>query len=251
MGFLHDGHLSLVRKARAENATLVVSIFVNPIQFGPSEDFQTYPRDAERDLQLLKRQKVDLVFAPSVAEVYPAGHDTFISVGRLAECLEGAARPGHFRGVTTVVGKLFNILQPEKAYFGQKDAQQAIVIRKMVDDLDFPIDIVVLPTMREADGLALSSRNAYLSSSERQAATVLSRSLRAAEERFRSGERDAEVLRQTVREVLDAEPFAMAEYVSMADASTLQELVIIDRPALASLAVRIGKTRLIDNVVLG
>lgn len=251
MGYLHEGHLSLVRRARRDNATVAVSIFVNPTQFGPNEDYSSYPRDLERDLRLLRQEGVDLVFAPPVGEVYPPGFDTYVLVGGVTERLEGAARPGHFRGVATVVVKLFNVLQPDRAYFGQKDAQQLLVIRKMVKDLDLPIEVVGMPIVREPDGLALSSRNAYLSPEERKAAVVLSRSLQVARRLYERGERNAERLRSEMRQVLGAEPLAQVDYVSVADAASLEELTQVDRPALVSLAVRIGRARLIDNIVLG
>lgn len=251
MGYLHAGHLSLVRRAREENATVAVSIFVNPTQFGPTEDYATYPRDRERDLELLRSERVDLVFAPSVEELYPPGFDTFVAVGRVTERLEGTFRPGHFRGVATVVAKLFNVLQPDRAYFGQKDAQQVVVVRKMAADFDVPVDVEAVPTVREPDGLAMSSRNVYLSAEERRAALALWRSLQAAEQLYARGERHAERLRGAMREVLSAEPLARVDYVSVADASSLDESTSVDRPALVSLAVRIGKTRLIDNVLLG
>jgi pantoate--beta-alanine ligase len=251
MGYLHAGHLSLVRRARADNRTVSASIFVNPTQFGPSEDFTTYPRDEARDLALLEEAGVDLVYLPPVEVVYPPGFDTYVTVGALAEPLEGAARPGHFRGVATVVAKLFNVLQPDRAYFGQKDAQQALVITKMAADLDFPVEVVVLPTVREPDGLALSSRNVYLSAPEREAALALSRALQAAERLHAKGERDAQRLRDAMRAVLAAEPRLQPEYVSVADNRTLRELEQVNGPTLASLAVRVGRTRLIDNVVLG
>ena len=250
MGYLHEGHLSLVRRARQECATVVVSIFVNPTQFGPAEDFATYPRDLVRDLALLERERADVAFTPTVEEMYPPGYDTYVTVGGITERLEGAARPGHFRGVATVVAKLFNLVQPERAYFGQKDAQQVVVVRKLVAELGFPLEVVVLPTVREPDGLAMSSRNVYLAPSERRAAPVLWRSLQEAERRFRSGERDAEQLRAAIRAVLATEPLACPEYVSVADAATLEELGWVDRPALVSLAVRIGRVRLIDNLTL-
>ena len=251
MGYLHEGHLSLVRRARADNDDVVASIFVNPTQFGPQEDFQRYPRDPERDLRLLEGEGMDLVFMPPVEEMYPAGFDAWVEVGEsLTGRLEGAARPGHFRGVTTVLAKLFGIVRPQRAYFGQKDAQQLAVIRKMVADLNMDVEVVGLPTLREADGLALSSRNSYLSRDERRAAIVLWRSLCRAEELFDRGERRAETIRQAMRAVLDPEPLARVEYVSVADAATLQELADIAGPALVSLAVRIGATRLIDNVTL-
>ncbi len=252
MGYLHEGHLSLVRQARAECGAVAVSIFVNPTQFGPREDLSRYPRDLERDLRLLREEKVDLVFVPSVAEIYPNGFSTFVDVRDVTEMLEGAARPGHFRGVATVVCKLFNIVQPTRAYFGQKDAQQTVVVRKMVRDLDMPLDVVVVPTMREPDGLAMSSRNVYLSAEQRRAATVLYRALSAAGERYAAGERDAEALRHAMRAVLDAEPLADPEYVSVADALTLRELDHVGAiGALCSLAVRFGTTRLIDTMMLG
>jgi pantoate--beta-alanine ligase len=251
MGYLHEGHLSLVRKARADNASVSASIFVNPTQFLPSEDFTTYPRDEARDLALLEEAGVDLVYMPPTDVVYPAGFDTYVNVGALTEPLEGAARPGHFRGVATVVAKLFNVLQPDRAYFGQKDAQQALVIAKMARDLDFPVEVVVLPTIRESDGLALSSRNVYLSPPERQAALALSRSLKEAERLYAAGQRDAQQIRTAMRAILASEPLAQPEYVSIADNGTLAELQAIDGPALVSLAVRVGRTRLIDNVVLG
>ncbi len=250
MGYLHEGHLSLVRRARQDNATVAVSIFVNPTQFGPTEDLATYPRDMDRDLALLRREGVDLVFAPAVQEMYPPGYDTYVLVGGLTERLEGAARPGHFRGVATVVAKLFNIIQPDRAYFGQKDAQQALVVRKMVAELDFPVEIVVLPIVREPDGLAMSSRNVYLAPDERQAALCLWRSLQAVQEAYQAGERDAQRLRDIMRAVLEAEPLARVDYVSVADAASLEELTVVDRPTLVSLAVRIGRTRLIDNTLL-
>ena len=252
MGYLHEGHLSLVRQARAECGAVAVSIFVNPTQFGPREDLSRYPRDLERDLRLLREEHVDLVFAPSVAEIYPPGWSTFVDVRDVTEMLEGAVRPGHFGGVATVVCKLFNIVQPTRAYFGQKDAQQVVVVRKMVRDLDMPLAVVVVPTMREPDGLAMSSRNVYLSAEQRRAAPVLYRALGAAGERYAAGERDAEALRQAMRAVLAAEPLANPEYISVADGLTLRELdQVAASGALCSLAVRFGATRLIDNLLLG
>jgi pantoate--beta-alanine ligase len=251
MGFLHEGHLSLVRASRAENAQTVASVFVNPTQFGPSEDFATYPRDVERDLGLLRAEGVDLVYAPTVAEMYPAGYSTYVEVGAVAERLEGAARPGHFRGVATVVAKLFAAVQPTRAYFGQKDAQQCAVIRKMAADLNFALEVRVMPTVREPDGLALSSRNVYLGPEERAAALSLSAGLFAARDAWQRGERDAERLRAIVRERVESEPLVRLEYVSVADAATLEEARATERPTLVSLAARVGRTRLIDNVVLG
>jgi len=252
MGFLHEGHLSLVRRAKQECGAAAASIFVNPTQFGPREDFSSYPRNMDRDLALLRDLGTDLVFTPDVGEVYPPGHATGVEVSAVTEPLEGAVRPGHFRGVATVVCKLFNITQPTKAYFGQKDAQQTVVIRKMVRDLDMPLEVVVCPTVREADGLAMSSRNTYLAPAERQAAIVLYRALTAAEKRFAAGERDAEALRQVLRTTIAGEPLATPDYVSVADRDTLRELQTVTADgALLSLAVRIGKTRLIDNIVVG
>jgi pantoate--beta-alanine ligase len=252
MGYLHEGHLSLVRRARADNEHVVVTIFVNPTQFGPQEDYRRYPRDPERDLRLLEREGADVVFMPSVEEMYPQGFDAWVEVGEsLTGRLEGAFRPAHFRGVTTVVVKLFNIVQAQRAYFGQKDGQQLAVIRKMVADLNMGVEIVAVPTVREPDGLAMSSRNIYLSPEERRAATVPWRSLCRARELFDGGERRAEVIRGEMQAVLAAEPLAQVEYVSVADGETLAELETIDGPGLVSLAVRIGSTRLIDNVVVG
>ncbi len=250
MGYLHEGHLALVRQARVENPSVVVSIFVNPAQFGPREDLKSYPRDPERDLALLEKEGVDIVFMPSVAEMYPAQFSSWVEVGKITERLEGASRPGHFRGVTTVVAKLFNIIQPNKAYFGQKDAQQAIVIKKMVADLNMNLEIVTLPTVREPDGLAMSSRNAYLNPQERQAALVLYQALSLAEQLWSQGEKDAERIRQEMTALIQKQPLAEIDYVSIADAKTLDELDRVSPPVLVSLAVRIGKTRLIDNIVL-
>ncbi|MCS6994694.1 MAG: pantoate--beta-alanine ligase [Anaerolineales bacterium] len=251
MGYLHEGHLSLVRRARQECVSVAVSIFVNPTQFGPNEDLSRYPRDLERDLHLLEAAGADLVWIPSNEVMYPPGFQTWVTVETLTLPLEGAMRPGHFRGVTTVVSKLFNAVRPEKAYFGQKDAQQAAVIRQMTRDLSYPIEIVVCPTVREADGLAMSSRNTYLSPEERQAATVLFRALSAAETAYRAGERNAETLRHIMRTTIESEPLARLQYVSCADYDTLQELETVSGKALLSMAVFIGATRLIDNCVLG
>jgi len=251
MGYFHEGHLSLVRQARAENPSVVVSIFVNPTQFGQQEDFTSYPRDPQRDLARLDKEKADIVFMPSVAEMYPLQFNSWVEIGKVSERLEGASRPGHFRGVTTVVAKLFNIIQPTKAYFGQKDAQQAIVIRKMVAELNMNLEIITLPTVREPDGLAMSSRNAYLNPEERQAAVVLYQALCLAQELYAGGERNAERIRQEMTALIKKQPLANIDYVSVADATTLDELDIINSPVLVSLAVRIGKVRLIDNVVVG
>ena len=251
MGYLHDGHLSLVRRAKAECASVGVSIFVNPAQFGPAEDLGSYPVDLERDLDLLRHEQVDLVWTPDREDIYPPGFQTWVEVENLTKQLEGRARPGHFRGVTTIVTKLFHAFQPDRAYFGQKDAQQVVVIRRMVKDLDFPLEIVVCPTVRGPEGLAMSSRNSYLSLRERAAATVLYRSLTAAETAFRSGQTDAESLRLRMREVLMAERRARPEYVSVADPDTLEELEGPVARGLLSLAVLVGKTRLIDNLLIG
>jgi pantoate--beta-alanine ligase len=252
MGYLHAGHMSLVRLARSQNDVVVVSIFVNPTQFGPNEDFSRYPRDMDRDLSMLREAGVDLVFAPSVEEIYPPGHSTYVEVREVTSRLEGEVRPGHFTGVATVVAKLFNIVQPHRAYFGQKDAQQVVVVRKMVRDLNFPLELVVAPTMREPDGLAMSSRNVYLNPQERQAALVLYRSLNAAKDLWDNGERRGTPLREAMTRTLAAEPLARPDYVSIADPATLQELDDSGEAeeALASLAVRIGNTRLIDNFLL-
>lgn len=250
MGYLHEGHLSLVRRARDECASVVVSIFVNPTQFGPGEDLNRYPRDLPRDLALLEAEGVNLVWTPTVEVMYPPDFQTWVTVEKLTQGLEGAARPGHFRGVTTVVTKLFNGMLPDKAYFGQKDAQQAAVIRRMVKDLNFPLEIIVCPTVREADGLAMSSRNVYLNPQERQAATVLYRALCAAQKTYQGGERNAEVLRSLMREIIQAEPLARLQYVSCADYDSLEELNTVQGKALLSMAVYIGQTRLIDNIVL-
>ena len=249
MGYLHDGHLSLIRRAHEECNHVVVSIFVNPTQFGPKEDLAKYPRDLERDSRLIERY-TDLLWTPTAEIMYPQGYQTWVEVEAMTLPLEGAMRPGHFRGVTTVVAKLFNAVQPHKAYFGQKDAQQAAVIRQMVRDLNFPIEIVVCPIVREADGLAMSSRNVYLDPGQRKAATVLYRSLSAAKEAYENGENNADQLRQVMKDVLASEPLAQMQYVSCADYETLEELEIVNRKALLSMAVYFGKTRLIDNFVL-
>ncbi len=251
MGYLHEGHLSLVRKAKEQCKSVVVSIFVNPTQFGPQEDLAKYPRDMERDLRLLEPLDVDLVWTPTNEIMYPDGYETWVEVEKLTQRLEGSMRPGHFRGVTTVVVKLFNAVQPDKAYFGQKDAQQAAVIRRMTVDLNFPIEIIICPTIRETDGLAMSSRNKYLEGGDRQAATVLFRSLTAANEAFKKGERNAEKLRQIMKDLLAVEPRAQVQYISCADYDTLVELDNVSGRALLSMAVIVGKTRLIDNFVLG
>ena len=254
MGALHEGHLSLTRQARSDNATMAASIFVNPTQFGPNEDFTTYPRSMERDLELLEAQGTDLVFAPLPPEVYPEGFDTYIEPGAVAEGMEGAARPGHFRGVATVVAKLFTIARPDLAYFGQKDGQQVAVIRKMNADLNLGVDVVTMPTIREPDGLAMSSRNAYLTDEEREAAPVVYRALCAAESLWNAGERDAGRLRTAALDLLRGEPLVSGvDYVSVVDAETMAELAAVEwgRRAMIATAVRLGSVRLIDNVVVG
>lgn len=248
MGYLHEGHLSLVRRARQENDRVAASVFVNPRQFGPSEDFARYPRDLDRDWKLLRDAGCDLLFAPAADEMFPAGCETSVDVGGVTTPLEGVARPGHFRGVATVVLKLFGILEPARAYFGQKDAQQLAVLRRMATDLNLAVEVVGCATVREADGLAMSSRNVFLKPDERAAAAVLYRALVAARDRFATGERKGDELRRTMRQVLAAEPLAHVDYVSVADPLTLQEQDEVGAAALLSLAVRIGTTRLIDNL---
>jgi len=250
MGALHGGHASIIRRARLECDHVGVSIFVNPAQFGHGEDLTKYPRAMEKDLALLESLGVDAVWTPLPEFVYPTGYQTWIAVDNVSNPLEGTIRPGHFRGVATVVAKLLNIFTPERAYFGQKDAQQVAVIRRMAADLNYAVDIVVSPTVREADGLAMSSRNAYLGEDERRAAPVLYRALSAAKEKFEAGERNAEVLRAVVMRTLSTEPRANAQYVSVADPDTIEELSEISDGALLSAAVTIGKTRLIDNILL-
>jgi len=250
MGYLHDGHLSLVRQARSDCAGVIVSIFVNPTQFGPQEDLEAYPRDLARDIDLLANEGVDLVWTPTVEVMYPEGFQTWVTVEEMTSRLEGSQRPGHFRGVATVVTKLFNATGPHRAYFGQKDAQQAAVIRRMVQDLNMPIQIVVCPIVREEDGLAMSSRNVYLSAVERQSATVLYRALQAAKGAYEQGERSADKLRQVMQATLEESPLARTQYVSCADPEKLQELEWVDERALLSMAVYFGKTRLIDNLLL-
>ncbi|HEY7467375.1 MAG TPA: pantoate--beta-alanine ligase [Dehalococcoidia bacterium] len=251
MGALHEGHLALVRAARYANQRVIVSIFVNPTQFGPNEDFAAYPRDTQRDLDLLRAEAVDFVFMPSAEEMYPPGFDTAIDAGMITEPLEGAHRPGHFLGVATVVLKLFNIVQPTRAYFGRKDAQQLAVIRHVVRDLDLDVEIVPIDTVREPDGLAMSSRNAYLSPAERRSALVLWNALSLAREMWTRGARDAEAFRKRLRELIEDEESARIDYVSVADPETLREVDRIQGPVLVSLGVRIGRTRLIDNITLG
>ena len=250
MGFLHEGHLSLIRAARQDCASVIVSIFVNPTQFGPSEDLASYPRDLERDLEAI-HPFTDLAFTPSVESIYPTDFNSYIDVGPVARPLEGEARPGHFRGVATVVAKLFNLTQPDRAYFGQKDAQQAIVINQMIADLNFRVELNVMPTIRERDGLALSSRNVYLNQEEREAARVLPTALFAIRDRWRAGEKDSGRLMKVGRELIDAEPRVRLEYLSIADRRTLHELSKIDESAVVLLSAWVGRARLIDNILLG
>ena len=250
MGYLHKGHLDLMRMGKTLADHLVISIFVNPTQFGLGEDLAKYPRDIPRDLSLLETVKTDFVFIPSAGDMYPLVYNTWVDVEKVTERLEGASRPGHFRGVATVCNKLFNIVQPTKAYFGQKDAQQVVAIKKMVADLNMNLEIVAVPTMREPDGLAMSSRNTYLNPKERQAGVVLYKALTLAQKLYTSGEQDAEKIRQEMIKLIQKEPLASIDYVSIANAETLEEQDKITPPAVVSMAVRIGKTRLIDNVTL-
>jgi pantoate--beta-alanine ligase len=252
MGYLHEGHLTLVRRSCDENLHTVASIFVNPTQFGPGEDFERYPRDEVRDLAQLREAGVEAVYLPSAAEMYPPGYQTYVDVEHVSERLEGASRPGHFRGVTTVVLKLLNAVSPDRAYFGRKDAQQLRVVQRMVRDLDLATQIVPCDIVREPDGLAMSSRNVYLTPAERSAAPVLYRALCEARDLFNAGERDADQLRFRVAERISAQPEGKIEYISLADDVTLKEIDgRIERPALLSLVVRFGKTRLLDNTELG
>jgi len=252
MGYLHEGHMELARIARAKNRNVVVSIFVNPAQFGPREDYAGYPRDTERDLAMLKKEKVGIVFMPGAEDMYPSRYCTWVDLEKVTERLEGAIRPGHFRGVATVVAKLFNIVEPTRAYFGQKDAQQLVVIKKMVADLNMNLEVIAVPTVREPDGLAMSSRNVYLNPEERKSALVLYKSLTLAQKLWNKGETNADLIRKEMTSLIQSEPrAARIDYVSIADAETLEELNNIDRPAVVSLAVKIGKPRLIDNIILG
>tara|TARA_Y100000588_G_scaffold369880_1_gene439341 strand:- start:17 stop:862 length:846 start_codon:yes stop_codon:yes gene_type:complete len=251
MGYLHEGHLALAQRSVTENRFSAASIFVNPTQFGPDEDFQRYPRDEDRDLQLLRDLEIDVVYLPGLEEMYPKGYQTYVTVGELAQGLEGASRPVHFRGVATVVTKLLNVVRPDRAYFGKKDGQQLRVIRRLTQDLDLAVEIVACETVREKDGLAMSSRNAYLTVEQRRAATILSQALQAAETQFTAGARSAESLRRVVRTTVETEPLAELEYVSVAHSETLAEVEgEVGSEILLSLAARFGSVRLIDNVTL-
>ncbi|CDG35596.1 Pantothenate synthetase [Acetivibrio thermocellus BC1] len=250
MGYLHEGHLSLVNMSRQNNDYTVMSIFVNPTQFGPNEDFDRYPRDLERDLKLAEAAGVDVVFAPSVKEMYPDGYKTYVNVEGITEVLCGKSRPGHFRGVTTIVTKLFNIVEPHRAYFGQKDAQQVAVIKKMVKDLNMNVEIITCPIAREEDGLAMSSRNVYLSPEERKSAVILSKSLMEAEELIKKGETDAKKIRKYIIDRIQTEKNAVIDYVEVVNADTLENVDEIKGRVLVALAVKFGSTRLIDNVIV-
>jgi pantoate--beta-alanine ligase len=250
MGYLHEGHLTLVRRSRQANDQTIVSIFVNPAQFGPNEDFDRYPRDYPRDFAMLEHEKTDFVYLPTPDQMYPEGYNTWVEVNKVTDRLEGAIRPGHFRGVATVVNKLFNIVQPTRAYFGQKDAQQCVVIMKMVIDLNMNLEIIVVPTVREPDGLAMSSRNVYLSTEERQQAPVLYQSLALAQVIWSEGERDSAKIREAMVDLISHAPLGKIEYISIADALTLRELETAEPPVVISMAVKFGNTRLIDNILL-
>ena len=249
MGYLHEGHLSLIRKARRECDEVIVSIFVNPTQFGRGEDYHSYPRDLKRDIALSEKEKVDVIFAPSVEEMYPEGYSTFVQVeGRLSSVLEGASRPGHFRGVCTVLVKLFNIINPDISFFGEKDFQQALIVKKMVEDLNIDTRIVLLPTVREEDGLAMSSRNSYFNEEERKAAIILYRSLKKAKEWIDQGERSSSRIIQKMKDFIAKEPLARIDYIAIVDSKSLEEVEQVERGNLIALAVYIGKVRLIDNM---
>lgn len=250
MGYFHEGHLALMQEAKKNCDLVVVSIFVNPLQFGPREDLDRYPRDFERDVHMAEEVGVDVMFSPSAEEMYPTGFSTRVELGELTQCLCGRSRPGHFQGVATVVAKLFNIVSPDKAFFGQKDAQQVLVIKRMVEDLNMPVKIVVVPTVREEDGLAMSSRNVYLEPHKRQAARCLRRSLEVVEQEVMDGERDASRLQEMARKIIAEEPLADIDYVEIRSLPELKPVTGLDCPALLAVAVRFGKTRLIDNAVL-
>ena len=252
MGFLHEGHLSLIREAKAENDVVVVSDFVNPTQFGPNEDFESYPRNIERDTELALSAGADVIFYPSVSEMYPPESSTYVEVeGNITRVLCGASRPTHFRGVTTVVNKLFNIVEPNKAYFGQKDAQQVAVLTKMVKDLHMDIELIICPIVREPDGLAMSSRNTYLSAEERKQAVILNQALKKAKNAFANGEKDVVKLTGIITDKINEMPLAVIDYVSILDFPSLKPIITIEKDALGAVAVKFGKTRLIDNEILG
>lgn len=250
MGYLHEGHLALVRKAKEISDKVVVSIFVNPLQFGPREDFRDYPRDLQRDLALLEKEGVDVVFVPEEEEMYPSNYQTYVEVTKLTERLCGAFRPGHFKGVTTVVLKLFNIVNPDVAIFGEKDYQQLLVIKQMVRDLNLDVEIVSHPTVRESDGLAMSSRNIYLSSRERESALSLYKALNLAEKLVREGERDSEKIRKSMAEFINMHPYIIVQYIEIVDPETLEPVEVIDRPVLCAIAAFVGRARLIDNKII-
>jgi pantoate--beta-alanine ligase len=250
MGYLHEGHLSHIYRSKKENTFSGASIFVNPTQFGPNEDFERYPRDYPRDFAMLEKAGTDFIFLPTPQEMYPQGYNTWVEVLGVTAVLEGSIRPGHFKGVATVVTKLFNIVEPTRAYFGQKDAQQCVVIKKMALDLNMNLDVIIGPTLREADGLAMSSRNVYLSPEERSQAPVLNQSLILAQNMWNQGERDASVIRRSMEDLIKQKPLGKIEYISLADAYTLQELKDARKPLVISMAVKFGKTRLIDNLLL-
>lgn len=251
MGYLHEGHLSLVRAARRDCDIVVVSIFVNPIQFGQGEDYETYPRELERDSALLVKENADAIFAPEVKDMYPVGYDTFVEVfGGITAKMCGASRPGHFKGVTTVVSKLFHICRPDRAYFGQKDAQQLLIIKKMVRELNFPLEVVRMPIVRESDGLAMSSRNVYLNEEERRQALVLSQALKMAENDIKNGERNIKKIRQKIKDMIETRPLAAIDYIEISNGQDLSEIEEIQGEVLIALAVKFGKTRLIDNLLV-
>lgn len=250
MGFLHEGHASLIRKARKDTDCVIVSIFINPAQFGPGEDFKKYPRNLKKDLDLCEKEGADIIFVPEAREMYPDGYSTYVNVEGITEKLCGASRPGHFRGVTTVITKLFNITMPDIAYFGQKDCQQAIVIKKMALDLNMDVDIKVMPVVREKDGLAMSSRNVYLSEDERVQAASLYKALRLAKRLFNQGERNSGKIISKMKQVISKEPAAKIDYIAIADTKELKAIKKISGGALVAVAVRVGNTRLIDNVIL-
>jgi len=250
MGFLHEGHMSLIRKARKDTDCVIVTIFVNPSQFGPKEDFKRYPRAIKRDIMLCEKEGVDIIFTPEAKEMYPKGYATYVNVEKITDKLCGVSRPGHFQGVSTVVVKLFNITMPDIAYFGQKDAQQAIVIKRMADDLNMSVNIKVMPIVREKDGLAISSRNVYLNRKERCHAQLIYKSLKSAKELFDEGERDSKKIINKIKRVINDQPGAKIDYAAIVDAKDLRDIKNISGEAFAAVAVKIGKTRLIDNMML-